>query len=409
MTTRIAYFINQYPQVSHAFIRREMLALERMGFEIERFALRGWDAEIIDEIDFQEQIRTRYVLENGVLPLAFSMLLRVIRSPLRFLDAMLLSIRMGWKADRPLPYHLVYLAEACHFLTWLQDREVDHIHAHFGTNSAEVVMLTHALGGPTYSFTVHGPLEFDRPYYLGIGEKIRHAAFVVAITSFCRSQLFRWVGHTHWPKIQVVHCGLEDEFFAGTFSHPSPTPRLVCVGRLCEQKGQLLLIEAAAKVASSGHDFKLVLVGGGEMRSEIEALVVRHGINDKVEFTGPVSTERLREELLKAQALVLASFAEGLPMVIMEAMALRRPVLSTFVAGIPELVVPGETGWLIPAGSVDDLATAMTEIITTPPERLHAMGNAAHARVVGRHSIDTEVARLADLFVKYARRTGSPI
>lgn len=261
-------------------------------------------------------------------------------------------------------------------------------------------MLVNALGGPTYSFTVHGPREFDRPFYIGLREKMRRAKFVVAITSFCRSQLFRWVEHEYWPKIKVVHCGLEAEFF-GTDDRPaSAVPQLVCIGRLCEQKGQLLLIEAAAVVAARGLNFKLVLVGGGEMRAEIEALVVRRGLQQKVELTGSVSTARLREEILRARALVLASFAEGLPMVLMEAMALRRPVITTYVAGIPELVKHGESGWLIPAGAVEDLAEVMEEAIVADEERLRTMGEAAYARAVARHSIDKEALKLRELFAQ---------
>jgi len=397
---RVAYFITEYPNVSHAFIRREIQALERQGVDVFRIALRGWDATIYDDCDREEQARTRYVLQGGIGRLLIAMLRVALRSPARFASALALAVKMGWNAERPIPFHLAYLAEACVTLEWLMESGATHVHAHFGNNSAEVVMLVNALGGPTYSFTVHGPREFDRPFYIGLREKMRRAKFVVAITSFCRSQLFRWVEHEYWPKIKVVHCGLEAEFF-GTDDRPaSAVPQLVCIGRLCEQKGQLLLIEAAAVVAARGLNFKLVLVGGGEMRAEIEALVVRRGLQQKVELTGSVSTARLREEILRARALVLASFAEGLPMVLMEAMALRRPVITTYVAGIPELVKHGESGWLIPAGAVEDLAEVMEEAIVADEERLRTMGEAAYARAVARHSIDKEALKLRELFAQ---------
>ena len=173
MSSKIAYFINQYPKVSHSFIRREILALERQGFEIERIALRGWDGELVDEEDRQELARTCYVLQDGLSALAWALLRTLLTTPGRFMSALALAIRMGRHADRPLPYHLAYFAEACRILPWLQSFGAAHLHAHFGTNSAEVVMLAHALGGPPYSFTVHGPDEFDKPQFLGIGEKIR--------------------------------------------------------------------------------------------------------------------------------------------------------------------------------------------------------------------------------------------
>ncbi|NWG87684.1 MAG: glycosyltransferase [Hydrogenophilaceae bacterium] len=397
---RIAYFINQYPKVSHSFIRREILALERQGVEVQRIALRGWDAEVVDEEDKAEQARTRYILRQGGWALAASAFRALLFSPGRFFAALSLALRMGRRADRPLPFHLVYLAEACRMLFWLRECGASHLHAHFGTNSAEVAMLTHALGGPPYSFTVHGPEEFDKPQFIGLNEKIRRAAFVVAISSYGRSQLYRWVGHEHWQKIQVAHCGLERAFHE-VVPVPAPdAPRLVCVGRLCEQKGQLLLVEAASRLAEKGIDFELVLAGDGEMRGEVEALIARHRIEDHVRITGWISAGRVREEILAARGLVLPSFAEGLPVVIMEAMALRRPVLSTYVAGIPELVRDGEEGLLFPAGSVHELARALESFLNKPAVELERMGEAGYRRVIERHDIDTEAAKLAELFGK---------
>jgi len=397
MSSRIAYFVNQYPAVSHSFIRREIRALEKQGFEILRVALRGWSNQVVDSEDEEERTRTRFVLKEGLLPLLWAVLRTLLASPRRFFAALLLAIRAGWHAERPLPYHLGYLAEACRMLPWLRDFGATHVHAHFGTNSAEIVMLVHALGGPPYSFTVHGPDEFDTPRLLGIAEKVRRSAFVVAISSFGRSQLYRWVERTQWSKVKVIHCGLEPAFVDCASVPPPIAPRLVCVGRLAEQKGHLLLIEAANRIASKGIRFELVLVGGGGMRAEIEALIETLRLGDRVRLTGPVSTDRLREEILAARALVLPSFAEGLPGVIMEAMALRRPVIATYIAGIPELVRPGENGWLVPAGSVDALTAVMEDCLARPIDELRVMGEAGHARVCERHSVTVQAQKLAVL------------
>ncbi|KKO16599.1 MULTISPECIES: glycosyltransferase [Pseudomonas] len=395
---RIAYFINQYPKVSHSFIRREILALERQGVEVQRIALRGWDAELQDAEDASERTRTRYVLQRGVKGL-LAPAWQVLRAqPRRFFRALWLAMRLGLRADRAWPYHLVYLAEACQVLQWLQAGQANHVHAHFGTNSTEVVMLANVLGGPAYSFTVHGPEEFDKPQFLHMGEKVRRAAFVAAVSSYGRSQLFRWVAHDHWAKVKVVHCGLERSFHEVAPVSVPTAPRLVCVGRLCEQKGQLLLLEAARLLAARSITFELVLAGDGEMRGQIEALIARHGLQQQVRITGWISSAQVREEILAARALVLPSFAEGLPVVIMEAMALRRPVLTTYVAGIPELVRPAENGWLFPAGAVDELAAAMADCLAQPAETLQRMGEAARQRVLQRHDIDTEAARLASYF-----------
>ena len=393
---KLAYFVNQYPKVSHSFIRREILALERQGCEVLRIALRGWGEPLPDEEDQRERQRTRYVLRRGVRGLLLPLLVMLVRRPVRLLAAFRLALRMSRDSDRPLPYHLIYVIEACRISLWLTDAGIEHLHAHFGTNSAEIAMLVRALGGPPYSFTVHGPDEFIRP--MGLEEKIHRAAFVVAISDFGRSQLYMRSRYADWPKVRVVHCGLERAFYDGDPVPPVEVPRLVCVGRLCEAKGQLLLLDAAARLAAGGIPFELILAGDGPLRSELETLIRRHGLTRQVRITGWIASAEVRREILAARAMVLPSFAEGLPVVIMEAMALRRPVLSTYVAGIPELVRPGENGWLFPAGSIESLAEAMQDCLARPPRELQAMGDAAYARVLSRHAIDIEAAKLAALF-----------
>jgi colanic acid/amylovoran biosynthesis glycosyltransferase len=395
---RVAYLINQYPQVSHSFIRREILALERAGLEVTRLALRGWDSKLVDPEDISEYALTRFVLRDGAFPLVMAFLTAAFARPVKFWKSLQLTWRMARRSDRPLAVHLIYLAEACRILPWLETARIQHLHAHFGTNSAEVAMLTHALGGPRWSFTVHGPEEFDKPEFIGLAEKIRQCAFVVAISSYGRSQLYRLVHHSMWAKVQVIHCGLEQNYFdAGTNELPSAR-RLVCVGRLSEQKGQLLLLEAARRLAADGTDFELVLVGDGEMRAEIELFISSHRLTGSVRVTGWISGQQVRDEIGAARALVLPSFAEGLPVVIMEAMALKRPVISTFIAGIPELVQSGKHGWLMPAGDVEELVAVIRTCLTAPVRHLIAMGQAAHARVGARHHIDIEASRLLALF-----------
>jgi glycosyltransferase involved in cell wall biosynthesis len=282
---------------------------------------------------------------------------------------------------------------------WMAQFGARHVHAHFGTNSAEVVMLARMLGGPPYSFTVHGPEEFDKAESLKLRDKVKHAAFAVAISSYGRSQLYRWVDYADWPKVKVVHCGLEHAFYHVPAAPMQLVPRVVCVGRLCEQKGQLLLVNAVSRLAHSGIDLELVLAGDGEMRAEIEQLIHKLQVQDKIRITGWISSEQVKEEILASRALVLPSFAEGLPVVIMEAMALRRPVISTYVAGIPELVRPGEDGWLCPAGDVEALVEALKDLLSMPFNMLQEMGDIAHARVIERHAIDVEARKLAQLFL----------
>jgi glycosyltransferase involved in cell wall biosynthesis len=396
----VAYLVNQYPKVSHSFIRREILALERRGLRVLRFAVRGWNEPLVDPDDRSERDVTRYLMQRGLSALVAPMFRRLVAHPRRFATALVAALHRAKRADRSLPYHLVYLAQACALLEWLHAERATHLHAHFGTNPAEVAMLIRLLGGPPYSFTVHGPEEFDKPEFLGLREKVRHAAFVVAVSSYGRSQLFRWVGIESWSKVHVVHCGLDAAFHA---AGPAPLPlipRLICVGRLCEQKGQTLLIEAAHRLKLRQIPFELVLAGDGEMRAENEQAIARFGLQGSVRITGWISSVDVRSEILNSRAMVLASFAEGLPVALMEAMALGRPVLTTFVAGIPELVVDREHGWLVPAGDVAALAVALETCLTTSVDVLATMGRAARTRVLARHNVDVEANKLALLFAQ---------
>jgi colanic acid/amylovoran biosynthesis glycosyltransferase len=397
---KIAYFINQYPKVTHSFIRREILALERRGFDVQRVALRGWSEQLPDPQDQAERKRTRYVLRHGIAGLLLPVLRATATSPLRLLRALRLAAQVSRRSDRRLAYHLLRVAEGCCLAQWLRASGAQRLHAHFGTNSAEVAMYARYLGGPPYSFTVHGPEEFESQ--LALAEKVRASAFVAAISSFGRAQLYLRSEAAQWPKIHVVHCGLEPAFAAAPGDTGMNSRRLVCVGRLCEAKGQLLLVAAAAHLHARGVGLELVLAGDGPLRGEIEAAVARSGLTGLVRITGWISSAGVRDEILAARALVLASFAEGLPVVIMEAMALRRPVLGTFVAGIPELVRPGENGWLVPAGSVHALAQAMEACLSCTPEEIHALGERARQRVLERHSADVEAGKLAALFAQVA-------
>ena len=394
----ITYLVNQYPKVSHSFIRREIHALERQGYHVQRLAMRGWADELRDEEDIGERAITRYVLKDGALAMGMDVLRMAIKRPRRFINAMVMAFRIGLRSDRPLPLHLIYLAEACRIVPWMSANGTRHMHAHFGTNSTEVAMLAHMLGGPSYSFTVHGPEEFDKPEFLRLAEKIRRAAFVVAVSSFGRSQLFRWAAYPDWAKVQVIHCGISPTFDAVQSRSIPTASRLVCVGRLCEQKGQLLLVRAVQAVVRKNIPIQLVLAGDGEMRGALEAMIAACGLQEHISITGWISGEQVREEMLRARAMVLPSFAEGLPVVVMEAMALRRPVLTTYVAGIPELVLDGHNGWLFPAGDVEALTRALESCLAASPEQLQRMGDAGRSRVLERHAIDTEAAKLARLF-----------
>ncbi|WP_258609693.1 glycosyltransferase [Mesorhizobium sp. AR10] len=200
-----------------------------------------------------------------------------------------------------------------------------------------------------------------------------------------------------------MHCGLE----RALYREPAPLPvkglRLVAIGRFVEQKGQILLVEALAKALPKHPDTHLTLVGDGDLRQEIEAAIQSRSLGKHVTITGWVDEDRVRSELAHAHALIMPSFAEGLPMVIIEAMAAGRPVVATYIAGIPELALPGTSGWLVPAGDSAMLASAILSLADTPRERLAVMGIAARERVFARHDVDAEAKKLAAQFAAAAR------
>ena len=393
---KIAYLINQYPAVSHSFIRREINALEEQEIQVHRFSIRS-PAELVDRADLLELEKTRFVLGVGVVGLLLALLRTFITRPKRFLDAALLAIKIGWCKDRGILIHLAYLAEACVLLGWVEDADIDHIHAHFAFNPTTVAMLCHVLGDIPYSFTVHGPESIDRAVILSLEEKIKRASFVVAISDYCRSQLYRWCDRTYWSKIHIVHCALDKPFFERQITPVPQTNQLVCVGRLNEQKGHLILLEAAHQLALQRIDFKLVLVGDGELRSQIENLITQYNLQDRITITGWANNKQVRQHLIDSRAMLLASFAEGLPVVIMEALALGRPVVSTYIAGIPELVEP-DCGWLIPSGSVEELAQAMRQVLELPVDTLSQMGQVGAEKVALQHDVAIEARKLAALF-----------
>lgn len=395
---RIAYLVSGYPRVSHTFIRREILALEALGIAVDRFSIRRCDQELKDPFDKDELARTRVILDAGAANLLLRLILMGILRPLRLARAVCLAVKMGLRSDRGLLRHLVYVAEACVLLQLVTKSQAEHVHAHFGTNSAAVAMLCRVLGGPTYSFTMHGSADVGRAQSISLGEKIARASFVVAVSHFGRSQICRYCSRDLWPRIHVVHCGVDDVFLKAPRTRIPDSPSLVCIGRLSEEKGHLFLLEAMSVLAHEGIGLRLELVGDGPLRNDVMRRIEELGLQDSVRVTGWASSTEVRDRILASRALVLPSLYEGLPVVIMEALALRRPVVSTYVGGVPELVEPGVCGWLVPPGSVEDLAAAMRQVLLAPIACLERMGAAGEARVRDRHYAPVLATQLASLF-----------
>jgi glycosyltransferase involved in cell wall biosynthesis len=402
---RIAYFTNQYPAPSHTFIRREIKALEERGHHIERYAVRPFRGELKDCDDILESTKTKHLLAGSGKAMLASLARELALHPASSLKAFRSAFRFARASGGRFLLHLIYFGEAMVLADWCRREKIDHLHVHFGTNPATVAALAHEIGGIRFSFTVHGPEEFDRPETLALSEKIRASSFVVAVSSYGRSQLLRWADLEDWKKIQVVPCGVDQRYLSEEVAQQhGAAPRLVCIARLSEQKGHLLLLQAAANLRTQGLTFELVLVGDGPLRTEIEREIKRLGLRETVKLTGTIPQDEVKREILRAKALVLPSFAEGLPVVLMESLALKRPVISTYIAGIPELVRP-DNGWLIPAGDIDALADAMRRALLESDGQILQMGEAGRRRTLERHDI-RQSAALLEALIEAPRMAG---
>ncbi len=399
---KIAYLVNQYPKISHTFIRREILALEQQGFSIKRLSLRAEPFDSLGDDDKSEFKKTTFILARSKAYLLLSFVVWAITNMRTFNAALGLVLRMNKKSTKTLFKHLICLIEARLVASECQIVGAEHIHTHFGTNSAEVAMYASLISNIPYSLTIHGPEEFDYPSDLNLNEKISRSKFVAAVSSFGRSQLYRWLPSDTWYKVQVVRCGLEKDYFEQASSSLSTINKnkettFLCIGRLCEQKGQMLLVKAFKNHIDAGFNSKLVLAGDGDMRQEIEALIKQLNISDAVKITGWVKPEEVRALLVDSTAMVLPSFAEGLPVAIMEAMAMRRLVLSTYIAGIPELVEDKVTGLLAFSGSIDDLQSKLDVVANLNDLDKTNILDSAQIKVREMHDIEKEAAKLASL------------
>ena len=393
---KIAYLVNQYPAVSHTFIRREILALEKIGIPIKRITIRR-RKDIVDPEDIIESKKTFCILETRIIKILLYSIFVFLTRPGKYIRVFSKAILIGRKNERGVFRHMIYIAEACILLIRTNQERITHIHSHFGTNSTTIVYFCKLLGGPQYSFTCHGPDEFDCPYGIALRAKIENASFVIAITNYAKCQLMRWCDPSVWNRLHVVHCTVDDSFFSLEVTKSPETPRIVCVGRLAEQKGQLLLLDAMKILSNDGIDFELVFAGDGEMKDIILKKINSLGLKEKITVTGWLNGDEIKREIISSRALVLPSFAEGLPVVIMEAFALYRPVLSTYVAGIPELV-DSTCGYLVPAGDVDKIAEAVRSILFEDNNILLEKGKNGFAKVKLEHNSLIEAEKLSELF-----------
>ncbi len=391
----IAYLMNTYPLISTTFIRREIEALERQGLAIKRYAVRRWSEAVVDPADKVEVDRTEYLLSGNVAGLLSAFARELLANPGGVFKTIGPWLSLLGAARGGFVRHAAYFLQAAYFKQCAARDNIDHVHVHFATNATAVAMLARILGGPSYSFTVHGPDELTDAPLLSFPAKVDHAAFVVAISNFCKSQIIRFSTIKAAEKIKIVHCGLNLRDFE--IAPPVANQTFVCVGRLCPQKGQVQIPVVVAALKTDFPQIEVILVGDGDSRAEVEAEIARCGVAQNVRIAGWMDNAKVREAIADGRCFLLPTFAEGLPVVIMEALALGRPVISTYIAGIPELVDEG-CGWIVPAGDVEALEAVMRAALDADENALAAKGAEGRRRVEAAHNVDIEAAKLKALF-----------
>jgi glycosyltransferase involved in cell wall biosynthesis len=402
---RLAYLVSTYPAVSHTFIAREIAVLRDRGHDVTTISVRRTpEAQLLTDEERAEAART-----ENVLPVAPQVLLRdhlqaLGRRPGAYLRTLRLALALGDHGPRDTLWSLFYFAEAVRVWRLLRARGLQHLHVHFANAAATVALLAAELGrgdGMTWSFTMHGPREFDDVEHFALPEKVRRASFVACIGEFCRAQLMRFSDEDQWAKLEIVRCGLDPTVFAPrTEPADDGVLRVLCVGRLVADKGQSLLVEAVARLRRDGVPVEAHLVGDGPSRPRIEQAVQRLGVQDAVHLHGSVGQDRIRELYAAADVFCLPTFAEGVPVVLMEAMAMEVPVITTAVQGIPELVEPGRTGVLVRPGSVDVLVEALRGV-AQDGERFRSLAVAGRERVERDYDIRANAAGLEACFERW--------
>lgn len=407
LTGPVAYLTGEYPRATDTFIQREVMALRGHGIEVETCSIRKTGVEHLVGAEQQEEAkRTFYVLQAAKNPL--NLLACHIRALAGSPKCYFAGLKLAWQSSAPgikaRLYQLFYFTEAVVLADHLRKQGVIHLHNHIATASCTVAMLASTISDIPYSFTLHGPDIFFEPHRWRLDLKIRHARFVACISDFCRSQAMAFSQTCDWPKLHIVHCGVEPERYDSRAERKDKTPQLIFVGRLAAVKGVPVLFDALPQVLRDFPDLKVTLIGDGPDRAQLEAMA-----RDlpQVAFAGYRSQTEVAEMLQQADMLVLPSFAEGVPVVLMEAMAARLPVVTTQVAGIPELVENHISGRLVPPGDADALAQAIA-LLLADASRRDKMGDAGRAKVIAEYSATREAGWLAHLFRAYAGNAPQP-
>ena len=357
-----------------------------------------------------EAMQTTFYIKSGQPVQILLALLKVLLTrPLAIFRGLLAVLRLDHSSPRASLYAFFYLVEALILGNWLRLRGHAHFHVHFGGPVATVGMLASATWRIPFSMTIHGPEEFYRVDKLYLRKKVDGARFVLCISDHCRSQLMRLTKPEQWDKFHVVRLGVDPDIFSpNTYVRSERSVvEMICVGRLVPDKGHLVLLRAFSRLLSRGCKLRLRIIGDGTERRRLDSFVLENGLRDSVILEGALNHEDTRRLLAQADIFVLASFAEGLPVALMEAMAMQIPCVSTYIAGIPELIRPDVDGLLVPASSEEALVEALARLVTDAELR-RSLGRSGRQRVLELYNLETNVGLLAETFRDHLAKQTAP-
>lgn len=396
---RLAYLVSRYPAVSHTFILREVRVLRSRGFDIEVASINRPDRRESDMTAAErEEVHGTYYVKHHGWRGALLGHLAGMRRPMAYVRGLACALRLGGTDLRQALFGLFYFTEALMLERWMRARDIRHLHVHFATAAANVALVLKHGYGVGLSLTVHGPDEFYDVSRQRLRDKFEAADFVVCIGRFARSQVMKLTPAAHWGKYEVCPLGVDPGRYAtGRGAEPGQPFTILCVGRLTPAKGQRVLVDAARRLADAGRDFRLVIVGAGPDAADLEAAVRAYGLERRVQFTGALNQDQVADWYARADAFALPSFAEGIPVVLMEAMASGVPCVTTRITGIPELIRDGRDGLLVTPSDSEELAEQLARLMDDPALR-RRLGAGGRARVRSRFDLDRNVARLGRIF-----------
>ncbi|OQY01163.1 MAG: colanic acid biosynthesis glycosyltransferase WcaL [Desulfobacteraceae bacterium 4572_123] len=400
---KVAYLASEYPGISHTFIFREIQSLREVGFDVKTASIRRpANLDKMTEKEKADAAQTLYIKDAALVNICLSHLRILLKSPLQYFHMLKEAVSLARRGPRNFLMGLAYFAEAGILLNWLMKNRTRHVHVHFANPAATVAMIAAAYGTMEFSISIHGPDIFYNVDTSLLKEKVCRASFIRCISYYCQSQLMRLVDHHMWDKFHIVRCGIDPGVFAPRPEPQNEIPEILCVGRLVPAKGQHILLDACSILNKQGIAFHLTYVGDGEDRSSLEKLTNSLGLVDKVTFTGAVGQDDVHQYYNRADLFVLASFAEGVPVVLMEAMAKQIACVTTRITGHPELIEDGKDGVLVAPSDAGELAVRLGKLLADSSLR-QEFGKKGREKVLKRYDLAANCKMMAGVFEKYTK------